>query len=81
MKWKIKYTDRGNGISEIITNSSNVTDLTIDHLYPGMTYTIDVFGVTINEVVGEISAQMEATVSKYVCHIADVYMPIKIMSL
>ena len=76
VKWKIKYTDKGNEISEIITNSTNVTDLTFDHLYPGMTYTIDVFGVTINEVVGETPAQVEETVSKYVCHIADVYVPV-----
>ena len=76
VKWKIKYTDKDNEISEIITNSTNVTDLTIDHLYAGMTYTIDVFGVTINEVVGEIPAKVEKTVSKYVCHIADVYLPV-----
>ena len=64
MKWKIKYTDRGNGISEIITNSTNVTDLIIDNLYPGMTYTIDVSSVTTDNVASE-TAQVEATVSKY----------------
>ncbi|KAI0235806.1 Fibronectin [Lamellibrachia satsuma] len=67
MKWKIKYTDRGNGISEIITNSTNVTDLIIDNLYPGMTYTVDVSSVTTDDVASE-TAQVEATVKPTTSH-------------
>ena len=63
--WMVKYTDRGQGeTSEIETNSTNETDTVIDNLYSGATYTVNVFGVTLNDVLGDRSTEVEATISK-----------------
>ena len=63
--WTVKYTDRDHGETrEIATNRTNETDVVIDNLYSGANYTIDVFGVTINDVVGDRSAEVEATIGK-----------------
>ena len=66
--WMVKYTDRGKGVTrEIASNNPDERDMVFDNLYSGATYTINMFGVTMSDVLGDRSAEVDATISKYNC--------------
>ena len=66
--WLVKYTDRGKGVTrEIATNNPDERDMVFDNLHSGATYTINMFGVTMSDVLGDRSAEVDATISKYNC--------------
>ena len=62
LKWNIKYTE------DAVPLTTNVDQLkvTITSLAPGQTYAINVLCVTIDDLVGQKAAQVEATASKYI---------------
>ena len=66
LKWNVTYTEKNKtDVKAFTTNSVNEKELTLEHLAPGLTYIIRVFGVTTNDVVSRMATTLEATVSKY----------------
>ena len=66
VKWKVKYTVKDmNNFEEVFTTAATDLEKTIDNLTPGKTYTIQVFGVTTNDVVSKTDVHDDLTLSKY----------------